>query len=490
MTTHNLVRLVFPNQLFREHLNAAASTRFILIEDDLFFQQYKFHKQKLVLHRATMQVFSRQLEEQGFSVEYIESSSQTSSMDQLEALLTKLSPKSLSYYELSDIWLTQRIEKLIKNHSITAERLVSPGFLTTLGQIDEFFNTNPNRMQQFYEWQRKRLNVLINTNGKPTGGKWSFDAANRKKLPKNLVVAQPYPELKLSDVDEAKTWVESNFPKNPGMINTFSYPITHGSAEKQLHTFLRERLKLFGPYEDAISSQEPQIFHSILSPLLNIGLLTPQQVLDAVLHYADKNNIPIESLEGFIRQLIGWREYMRATYLHYGTNMRNGNFLNFNNKLDKRWWGGTVGLVPVDTVIKRVIETGYAHHIERLMILGNIMVLLRINPNEVYEWFMSLFIDAYDWVMVPNVYAMSQFAAGDKITTKPYVSGSNYIIKMSDYKKGEWSETWDALYWAFINDYRKIIEKNYRSRMLVNIYDSFDSDKKQRLNGLAKQYIL
>lgn len=180
---------------------------------------------------------------------------------------------------------------------------------------------------------------------------------------------------------------------------------------------------------------------------------------------------------------------MRATYVTFGSTMRSKNHLNHKNKLPRSWWDGTVGLAPVDTVIKNVLDTAYAHHIERLMILGNAIALLRIDPDDAHTWFMELFIDAYDWVMVPNVYAMSQFAAGNMITTKPYVSGSNYIIKMSDYKKGDWSDTWDALYWQFVADNRELLSRNFRVAMIVKLYDKFTPEKKESIRQLSAPYI-
>jgi deoxyribodipyrimidine photolyase-related protein len=195
--------------------------------------------------------------------------------------------------------------------------------------------------------------------------------------------------------------------------------------------------------------------------------------VQAVLEGTD-HTTPLASVEGFIRQIIGWREYMRATYRTGGRQMRTANRLANQRALADGWWDASTGLAPVDLVISRVLATGYAHHIERLMVLGNAMSLLRIHPDAVYEWFMEMFIDAYDWVMVPNVYAMSQFAAGDTITTKPYVSGSNYLRKMSDLPPGEWTPDWDGLYWTFIDDHRAVFEANHRTRMVVSLLDKMD----------------
>lgn len=482
-----IVRLIFPNQLFIENLEVSKNTLMILVEDDLYFKQYAFHKQKLLLHRLTMLHFKDTLEAAGFKVHIIQTSTQAS-IDLLAEKLKSHGDIEISYYELTDDWLQRRVEKLIKQLGVQARRLESPGFLTSQGLIEDYFDNNPNRMQYFYEWQRKRLNILVEGD-KPVGGKWSYDTANRKKLPKNIELPEDYEELCSVYFEAAKSWIDKDFGANPGNGSAFDYPVTHKQAEQRLSRFLSERLSSFGPYEDSISKTSAEVFHSVLSPMINIGLLTPKQVVEAALKYNESHEVPIESLEGFIRQIIGWREYMRATYLRFGGKMRTSNYLKFDRSLEQSWWTGDVGLEPIDTVLRRLLKTGYAHHIERLMILGNSMVLLRIDPDKVYEWFMIMFIDAYDWVMVPNVYAMSQFAAGEMITTKPYISGSNYILKMSDHAKGDWSITWDALYWQFIDDNRQIIEKNYRTKMVVSLYDRFSDEKKKEIKAVAEKWL-
>lgn len=481
------VRLIFPNQLFAEHLEADPKTLMLLVEDDLYFKQYPFHKQKLILHRVTIRHFRDRLVNAGFQTKIIENSVTKSNIETSQ-YLKSYKATEVSYYDLTDDWLQKQVETITDHLGLPIRRLSSPGFLTSLGQIEDYFDNNPNRMQYFYEWQRKRLKILVIDN-KPVGGKWSFDTDNRKKLPKNITLPPAYPNYQSEYMESAIVWVNQDFPNNPGDSGNFKYPITHEQAEAQLDRFIQERLINFGPYEDSIASDVSEVFHSVLSPLINIGLLTPRQVIDSVIEYSESNKVALESLEGFIRQIIGWREYMRATYVRYGGKMRTTNYLNFDRQLDKSWWNATVGIEPIDTVINRVLKTGYAHHIERLMILGNSLVLLRIDPDEVYQWFMAMFIDAYDWVMVPNVYAMSQFAAGEMITTKPYISGSNYILKMSDYKKADWTIVWDALYWQFIADNRTIIEKNFRTRMVVTLYDRFDQEKQNNIKNTASKWL-
>ena len=214
-----------------------------------------------------------------------------------------------------------------------------------------------------------------------------------------------------------------------------------------------------------------------------------KEVLEKSLEYYRKHNIPLNSCEGFIRQVIGWREYIRAIYILKGVEQRTRNFWGFTRKIPDSFYSGDTGIDPVDDVIRKVVKTGYCHHIERLMILGNFMLLCEFDPDEVYRWFMELFIDAYDWVMVPNVYGMSQFADGGLMATKPYISGSNYLLKMSDYPKGEWQEIWDGLFWRFMHVHRKFFEQNPRMGMLIRTFDKMSPQKQKFLLENADKYL-
>ena len=259
---------------------------------------------------------------------------------------------------------------------------------------------------------------------------------------------------------------------------------------KWFKDFLNNRFNDFGIYEDSIVDKESFLNHSLLSPLLNTGLIDINFVLEATILFYRKNNIPLNSCEGFIRQIIGWREFIRGVYTVKGSEERTKNFWGFKRKIPKSFYNGTTGILPVDDSIKKILKTAYAHHIDRLMILGNFMLLCQFDPDEVYRWFMEMFIDSYDWVMVPNVYGMSQFADGGLMSTKPYISGSSYILKMSNYKKGEWSEIWDSLFWNFIDNYRSFFVKNPRMRMLVTNFDKMNLDKKERLLKLAHHFLV
>lgn len=279
------------------------------------------------------------------------------------------------------------------------------------------------------------------------------------------------------------------FPENPGEANRFSYPTTHREARHWLRQFLIERFHDFGPYEDAISTRHRVLHHAVLTPALNIGLLTPREVVDDVLEHAREHAVPLNSVEGFIRQIIGWREFMLGVYHEVGVRARTSNFWGFSRRLPRAFYTATTGIPPVDATLRRVIETGWCHHIERLMILGNFMLLCRIHPDDVYAWFMEMFIDAYDWVMVPNVYGMSQFADGGTFTTKPYLSGSNYLLKMSDHPKGPWCAVWDALFWTFIADHETFFASHPRLGMMQRQLDRLRGPKLDAHRRIADAYL-
>jgi deoxyribodipyrimidine photolyase-related protein len=296
-------------------------------------------------------------------------------------------------------------------------------------------------------------------------------------------------------VKEARVYVENTYANNYGSADPITdegktfYPTTFEEAETWLKEFLDQRFTQFGIYEDAMVAKESFLFHGVLTPMLNIGLLSPKQIIDAALKASASQNIPFNSVEGFIRQIIGWREYIRSIYLLEGSRQRTKHFWGFTRKIPASFWNGTTGIVPVDTVIKRLLQVGYSHHIERLMVMGNFMLLCEFDPDDVYKWFMEMYVDAYDWVMVPNTYGMTQFADGGLMMTKPYISGSNYIMKMSDYTKGPWQQVWDGLFWRFMHVHRDVLQKNQRLGMLMKTFDKMPDEKKTLLLKTAEGFL-
>ena len=486
------VTLIFPHQLFENVSIFKSDTPIYLIEEYLFFKHYKFHKQKIALHRASMKFYEAYLISKNFEVHYIETTSALSDIRKLLINLNENGVNYLNYIDVTDYWLQKRIENACEKFGITRNVYDSPLFLNSKKELSTFFTPDKTNFHQttFYIQERKKRNILLIEDEKPVGGKWTFDGENRKKYPvKKTPPSITYPKSTQYH-KEAKEYVEKYFPDNYGTLtNECYYPIDFESSKIWLNQFLEVRFSEFGSYEDAIVSENSILHHSVLTPMLNIGLLTPEYIIESTLAYAKENNIPLNSTEGFVRQIIGWREFMHGIYEVKGNMQRTTNFWGFKRKIPKSFYTGTTGILPIDQSIKKVIKTGYCHHIERLMILGNFMLLCEFDPDEVYVWFMELFVDAYDWVMVPNIYGMSQFADGGLLATKPYISGSNYVMKMSNYKKGDWQNTWDGLFWRFMHEHREFFKSNPRLNMLVSMFDKMDDEKKENHLKYATKYI-
>ena len=482
----SFAQLVFPHQLFKDTDYLDKSHPVFLVEEFLFFKQYKFHQQKIAFHRASMKFYEEYLIKKKFKVEYIDSTSPLSDVRKLIKHLEKEKFDKILIMDVCDNWLQKRIRET----KLQLEILESPLFINSREDLKDYFEGKKSYHQtDFYKQQRISRNILMKA-GKPIGGKWTFDTENRKKYPKNKKAPSIHFPENSKYYDEARKYVEENFGDNYGKLSSYQlYPVTFDEAENWFNQFLELRFADFGIYEDSIVEREHFLHHSVLSPLLNIGLLTAENVLNESINFAKEFKIPINSLEGFVRQILGWREFVRGIYLYEGTSQRNKNYWKHHNPLPESFYTGKTDIKPIDSTILKVLETGYAHHIERLMIFANFMNLLKLNPNEVYQWFMEMFIDSYDWVMVPNVYGMSSFSDGGKMSTKPYISGSNYIKKMSDHKDGDWSEKWDALFWNFVNDNRAFFETNPRLGMMIRTLDKMPEEKQSEHFKIAKQTI-
>lgn len=463
--------LIYPHQLFppSEHPALAPGRTVYLIEEPLLITHNPIHRAKLVLHRLSMQAYQSSLEAAGYMVQYID----IHDLKDTAAVFTRLAADNVTTIHVCDTtddYLERAISTACKRHGFSRVWYESPLFLLPKAAAIERFIRSRRLMANFYKQLRQTTGILM-TDGEPVGGRWSFDSENRQKLPKGIVLPvdiDPYPTN--PRYEAAVAWAKAVPAEQYGEA-VWYLPVDQAGAEKFLQEFFRTRFAQFGPYEDAIDTAHVRLYHSLLSPLMNIGLLTPRYVVDEALAYATEHAIPIASLEGFIRQIIGWREFIRASYECDGRSMRQQNFFNHTNKLSNHWWRGTTGMTPLDTTITRALTYGYTHHIERLMVAGNLMLLSGIHPDEAYRWFMGMYIDAYDWVMVPNVYGMSQFADGGSFATKPYISGAAYIKKMSTYPKGNWGEAWTALYWNFIATHEAVFRQNHRLAMMPKLLE-------------------
>lgn len=475
------IALVLPHQLFHKNPILSKDRTIVLLEHPRYFTDFNFHKLKLVLHRASMQHYYTFLKEKNYGVNYIE-------YHEVKKYLSALKKDTTVHViDPVDHDLANELQTIFKKRAIIAVWYESPMFLTPTDWIKEHMSTKKKfLMHSFYMAQRKRLNILVKNN-KPIGGKWSFDTQNRNRIPDSVKIPSIQPIAISSIVKTAQRYIQKHFPNNPGTVLTFIYPVTTAQAKKWFATFLKQRFTHFGTYQDAMKQGESFLFHSVLSALLNIGLLTPDYVIDQTLSYSKNNTIALNNVEGFIRQIIGWREFVRAVYHLHGQKQKKSNFFGNKNKLPNPFYHATTGIDPVDDSIKKLINTAYSHHIERLMVLGNSMLLLEIKPDDVYEWFMELYIDSYDWVMIPNIYGMSQYA-DTSMTTKPYIAGSNYILTMSDYKKGAWCDIWNALLWTFIKKHYKKLASIARMRFLINAFNKKTEDEMKHYEHIAKEF--
>lgn len=458
--------LILPNQLVSNHPALEKNRDIYLIEHPRYFTDFAFHKQKLMLHRASMKEYETLLKKRKYRVHYLEYKKAKT----LFSLLKKNKVTSLHCIDPVDHTLKKILLSEARKKDIEITIYESPLFLCDTQWIEKEYGKKKSFfMQPFYVKQRKRLGILIHGN-KPVGGSWSFDSKNRNPLPDNIDIPKITKSRENAYVKEARKYIEKEFKNNPGESKVFIYPTSHESGKRWLNRFLKKQFKEFGPYQDAIDSTNPFLFHSLLSPLLNTGLLTPDYVINTTLSYVKKHKIPINSVEGFIRQIIGWREFVRMVYHLIGTKQKKSNFFKHRKSLPRSFWDASTDILPIDASIEKALTYAYAHHIERLMVLGNFMLLSQIKPNDVYQWFMELFIDSYDWVMVPNIYGMSQYADGGLMTTKPYIASSNYILKMSNFKKGEWCDAWNELFWSFIEKHYKILKKIPRMHFILSAY--------------------
>ncbi|MDC0054633.1 cryptochrome/photolyase family protein, partial [Candidatus Pelagibacter sp.] len=476
---------ILGNQLFPvQHLNSFKNDHIIFMAEDYQLCTYeKHHKLKILLFLSAMRSYADSLKKKKFKIEYHKIENKEFKDDYLKKLKKILNSKKIkevSSYEIEDKFFEKKITQFFKKENIKWNIIQTPMFLNSRNDFKNYLKKSKKPfMATFYKDVRKKSGILMGIDGNPIGGKWSFDEDNRNKLPKNISIPK-YPNIcETNNTKKLKPIIERLFSNHPGSTDNFWFATEYDDVLKILNFFIKKKLNLFGDYEDAVNQKDNILFHSTLSPYINLGLITPELVIKKVLDFHKKNKIKLNSLEGFIRQIIGWREFMRGIYQSYSNEMENRNFFNQTRKMKKSWYEGNTGLPPLDYAIKNSVNYGWSHHIERLMILSNIMNLCEIKPNIVYAWFMEMFVDSSDWVMVPNVYGMGLFSDGGIFATKPYICGSSYLMKMMDFKKGEWCNTMDGLYWRFINRNRNFFLKNPRLSMMVRIFDKMKNERKK-----------
>lgn len=414
--------IILPHQLFEyEFLNKKYT--YILWEHPHYFKSYNYNQKKIILHKGSMTYYYDYLKQKNYKVDYI-------TFDQK--------------FNIKKYLLFDPIDNIELPFDYTI--IDSPNFLLS-NQLCELYRDKTKNFffNAFYMWSKKELNIIPSLK--------SLDKENRNAMPDIPIPKIPSNDTDKNYIKKGIQYVKKYFNKNCGNVDNFIFPLTHKTAKKWMKYFIKYKIDNFGKYQDAISSKNGTLFHSLLSTSINIGLLQPMDIINEILQY---NDIPLNSLEGFIRQLF-WREYQRYCYKYY--NFDNKNYFGNKGKLTKEWYIGTTGILPVDNCIKNAFDTGYLHHIERLMIIGNFMNLSGINPLEGFRWFMEFSCDSYLWVMHQNVLEMVFFISGGDTMRRPYISSSNYILKMSDYKKEKWCDIWNELYDKFLIKNKKKLWK-------------------------------
>jgi deoxyribodipyrimidine photolyase-related protein len=497
----NLI-IIISNQLFEDSPileDIDKDDIIILYEHPVHFTKFVYHKMKLVMHRASMKFYEDYLNKKYKNkVIYLEYN------DNFTDQIKKIKAENIKVYNPIDHEIMKEYLDSSKKLKVNLELFDNPGNICKLEDYDRYLkeskNKNPYFHHSFYIWCRREFNILMK-NDNPIGNKWSFDEENRIPFPKNYNEDIDFKIKNNKYLNEAKTYVNKHFKDNHGSCEYY-LPIDFESSKKHLDKFLKERLDNFGPYEDAVSDKIIFGTHSVMSPLINIGLITPTFIIERVNVYYQKKKPKIQSVEAYIRQLF-WREFCILVYLNKNKELEKGNFFSHKNKLDKSWYDGTTPFEILNDLIKKALTYGWLHHIERLMYIGNFMFITETDPKYVYKWFMELFIDAYPWVMSPNVYGMSQHSAGPIMMKRPYFSSTNYIDKMSTYKRKdnvlqkikldsddyEWHQVWDALYYNFINSNEKYLGKNYSSANIVRIWKNKNKEEKKQLLDIANKFL-
>ena len=452
-----------------------------MIEAHDICSKFKYHKHKLILVLSAMRNFRDYALSKNKKVIYVELHENSEFLKSLKQILIDQNITELNWMETSDTEPQQNLIDVCSSLHMTYHISPNKLFITSSSSFTDWYRTQKKPlMESFYRWQRKRTGILMN-GVLPEGDKWNYDSDNQKPLPKTGVVLPPldFPAHDKNTQDVIKH-VEKMFPHNPGSAHNFWLPTNFESSDNWLHHFVSTRLVNFGTYEDASKAGEAFLFHSVLSPLLNIGLLTPDVVITSTVTAYKNGKVPLNSIEGFVRQIIGWREYMHGMY-HATPNLIDANYFGFTKQLETWWYDDSFEQqdlpIPVKSVLKTVHTYGYNHHIERLMVLGNWFLLNEYDPKSVYTWFSSMYVDAYEWVMVPNVQGMSQYADGGKIATKPYISGGNYLQKMGNWwpsleeaKKSDFN----TLYWAFLYNHRDKLKDNFRMGMVLKLAEKLN----------------
>jgi deoxyribodipyrimidine photolyase-related protein len=434
------------------------------------------HKRKLVLFAAVMRHYADDLRAAGWQVDYHTGAETERSA--LRAHVARFAPASLRMMEPSDWGRADALRALAAESALAIDYTPHANFISVAADFDRLAKSDGARvtMENFYRVMRRKTGLLMD-GAEPAGGSWNYDAENRRKPTPGLHFAPPQAFAPDAITRDVIAMVERDFADHPGIVGDFSLPVTRREALAALEAFATSRLPTFGPWQDAMLAGDRTMSHSLLSAAINVGLLHPLEVCERAELAYRRGDAPLASVEGFIRQILGWREFVWRVYWRQMPDYRTRNALDATLPLPAFFWSGETEMFCLHETLGAVRETAYAHHIQRLMILGNFALIAGLEPVAVNDWFWAMFIDGYDWVMEPNVIGMALHADGGYVGTKPYAASANYISGMSDYCKrcrydpkqldGDDACPFNALYWDFIGRNEARFVRNPRMSVIV-----------------------
>jgi len=460
-------------------------------------------KHRIVLFLSAMRHFANEIKERKWPLDYVQIEDPDNSgtiAEQLSKAIKKYTPKQVTVTQPGDFRVLKDIERTCKDMGVDLGVYSDNHFFTEISDFEKHAKSRKQlRMEYWYREQRQRFNILME-NGEPVGGQWNFDSDNRQSFGKGGPPLTPKPYS--NSIDETTSQVieliERIYPGHVGELATFAWPVTRDQALKSLELFIDERLQMFGRYEDAMWTQEPWLYHSHISSALNLKLLNPREVVAAAEKAYKLGKAPIESVEGFIRQILGWREFVRGIYWTHMPKYLELNALGAKQRLPSFFWNGETDMNCLKECLGQTFKYGYAHHIQRLMVLGLYTLMFGVDPKEVHEWFLSVYVDAVEWVELPNTLGMSQFGDGGVIASKPYIASGKYIQRMSNYCAGckfdpslsvsEKACPVTTLYWDFLIKHKELLSKNPRMGMQLKNLGRLDAGKLEEIQITAQNH--
>ena len=462
----------------------------------------KHHKKKIALLFSAMRHFAEELGEDGWKVDYVkldDAENSCSFKGEVERALSRNAIDNIVVTEPAEYRVLEDVKSWSKDFDKTVEILPDDRFIATHKEFEDWAEGRKQlRMEYFYRDMRRKTNLLMDGD-EPEGGKWNYDSENRKPAKDDMFMPKPVQFEPDEITQEVLKLVEDKFADHFGDLEPFWFAVTHDQANKVLDYFLEAALPSFGDYQDAMLTGQKVLYHSLLSPYINCGLLDPLEVCKRVEAEYKKGRVPLNATEGFIRQIIGWREYVRGIYWLKMPEYVNRNFLEADNKLPDFYWTGETDMLCLREAITQTKEEAYAHHIQRLMVTGNFAMLAGVDPHEVHEWYLAVYADAYEWVELPNTLGMSQFGDGGILGSKPYAASGNYINKMSDYckncnynvklKTGEDACPFNSLYWDFLIRNEDKLKGNPRLGQVYRTWNKMDETKRDEYLASAKAFL-